>query len=649
MSYVNIIINSKDHTWAQGYVNALKEINLNALLTSSLSEINKISDENNIALIIVDDSFTQDEAIDIAKEIRANEKNKAVPILFIQKLPTYEDFTVKAAGFSPIQMIPAPVNIDDFKIKVFSHLFAKPEVSEKSTIPPLIGEFKKLQKQTLFLDKSSDIFLIVDTNWKFIYWNSSFAKVVGEGIINRINELDARKIFFSLGKKFDDIAQIVFEKGEWIGEISILKADLKEVITVSQFVLLRDSYGNPEAILIIAHDISEVKSLKSQVERATRMETIGALASGIAHDINNLLSPMVLGASMLKGQVKDPNELKVLTLIETNCKRASDILKNLLGYARAMPGHKFVINPKHIIREVLAMIEASFPKSITIKSNIPKNLWNIYADPTQLHEVILNMAINARDAMPEGGTLEIMAKNITLDEVMVSIEPKAKCGPYVVISIADTGTGMPPEIIDKIFDPFFTTKAPGVGTGLGLSTSKGIVEEHGGFIKVKSTVGKGSTFEVWLPARPEAKEVVEEKQKFIYHGNGETVLVIDDEIPVLETTKTVLEKNGYKVIPANGGIKAVGAIANNRSLIKAALCDIDMPQMDGVSTIQALLVYEPALPIIVMTGLLSPAQESKIQKVKYYTLVKKPFSTEEILEIVYRAVNKLPPVIKKEE
>jgi len=651
MNFYNIILHSQDNIGAQGYVKALNEININANVTSSISEINKLTEDKNVPLIIIDDSFDQNESASIAKEIRANEKNKTIPLLFILKDAVYDNFAVKVSEFSPFKIIPSPSagNIDDFKIKVFCHLFPESKTSETKAIPPVVNEFKKLQTKALFLDITPDIYLIADTKWKIVYWNSSFANIVGQETIDKIDNLSVQNIFISAGIKFEEIAKTVFEKGEWSGEINILKADFTEIPTKSHFVLMCDSSGKPESVLITSQDISEVKNLKKQIERAAKMESIGALTSGVAHDINNVLSPIVLAVSMLKDDVKDPENLKRLSVIENNCKRASDILRNLLAYAKAMPGHKYAVNPKHIIREVVSMIETTFPKNITIRSNVPRDLWVIHADPTQLHQVILNLAINARDAMPDGGILEIRAKNIVVDKAMHNAEPQAELGNYVVISVSDTGVGIPPEIIDKIFEPFFTTKPKDVGTGLGLSTARGIVEEHGGFIRVKSVVGKGSTFDVWLPARPEVKEFVPEKTKPVYYGNGETVLVIDDEISILEALKTILEKHRYNVITAKNGIEAVGVLANKRSLIKVALCDIDMPQMDGISIMKALQIYEPSLPIIVMSGLIPPNLSEKIKTVKYYTKINKPFTKEEILEIIYKAIHGLPLEKKGEE
>lgn len=643
MRSFNCIFFSKDTISAQGFINALGEINVRSIQKHPLADIDKLSEGEPTSIIIIDDSLSEKEAIECAEKIRSIEKYHSIPIIFIYSDLIHKDFILKTEPFSPVGAIPSIIDVEQFKSNVFSFLFTRTEEpTKKAAKPPVINEFERLEKKSLLFDLTTDIVAITDNMWQIKDWNLNFARIVGEKIIKNIKELTIKDIFLFPEAKLETIEKTVLEHGEWIGEAKIIRSDSNDVPIACRFQLIHNSSENTKSVLIIARDITEIKNLKKQLERAQRMESIGALASGAAHDINNLLSPVVLGVSTLRDYVSDVHALKTLSLIETQCKRASDLLRNILGFAKAMPGHKIYMNLKHVLREVAAIVERTFPKNITLKTNIPTNLWTVYADPTQLHQVFLNLVINARDAMPNGGTLEIIAKNIAVDESIVNNFPQAKTGNYVVVSVTDTGVGIPEEIIDKIFEPFFTTKTHEAGTGLGLSTSRGIVEEHGGFITVKSQVGKGSVFEVWLPARPEKEEFKPVEKKVHYKGYGETVLVIDDEIEVLEVTKSILERHGYKAIAVSNGIDAVGEIANKRSLIKAVLCDLDMPQMDGPSTMQALKIYEPGVPIIVMTGLLSPSSEKKLNNIKISGKINKPFTPEELLEIVYKVIHGIP-------
>ncbi|MDL5502128.1 MAG: ATP-binding protein, partial [Candidatus Methanoperedens sp.] len=297
------------------------------------------------------------------------------------------------------------------------------------------------------------------------------------------------------------------------------------------------------------------------------MESIGTLAGGIAHDLNNMLTPM-MSLHMLKEKFKDEQSQKLLTILEKNSRRSADLIKQVLSFSRGFEGERNPLQAKHLITEIEKVAKETFPRSIEIRTDIPKDLHTVSGDATQLHQVIMNLCVNARDAMPDGGILNISAENFFIDENYAQMNTEAKVGSYVAISVSDTGIGIPPKILDRIFEPFFTTKEFGKGTGLGLSTALAIVKSHGGFINVYSEVGNGTTFRVYLPATLAEMQNVEEDQLELLTGHGEFILIAEDEDSVREVTISTLENNGYNVLAANDGADAVALYAQNKDKIK---------------------------------------------------------------------------------
>jgi PAS domain S-box-containing protein len=266
----------------------------------------------------------------------------------------------------------------------------------------------------------------------------------------------------------------------------------------------RDAGGNIIGLVGIGRDITDKKHLEEQFLRAQRMESIGRLATGIAHDLNNILAPILISTALLRQKIQDDEGVAMLARLEASAKRGADIVKQVLGFGRGLEGQRMPVNPRLLIKDVTRITTETFSKSIQVEADVAPDARFVSGDMTQLHQVLLNLCVNARDAMPEGGKLSLKVRNFTADAHFVSLNPDAKPGPYVLFEVTDTGHGIPPEIRDRIFEPFFTTKELGKGTGLGLSTTLSIVKSHNGFILVESEPGKGSTFWVYLPAMSQA-------------------------------------------------------------------------------------------------------------------------------------------------
>jgi len=426
----------------------------------------------------------------------------------------------------------------------------------------------QIREQAALLDIATDAIFVTDLDDHILFWN-----IGAESLYSwQREEVLGKKISgFLYGKQTSwlEIQEARIElarTGKWQGELKQVTKEGKTLLIASRWTLVRDQEQQPKSILVVNTDITEKTQLETQFLHSQRLESLGTLAGGIAHELNNVLSPILLTAQLLKMKLSDENTQHKLQMIEKNAKRGSAMVKQVLAFARGMEGKQVPLQVGHILREIEQIAKQTFPKSIDIYTDIPtSNLWTVSADPTQLHQVFLNLSINARDAMPDGGTLRIFAENLIINENETKINIDAKPGPYVAVTVSDTGTGIPPEIIDLIFDPFFTTKEVGKGTGLGLSTTLGIVKNSWGFINVSSLMGKGSQFKVFLPAQPETTATLPAADVLnLPSGNGELILVVDDEPGICELTKIMLESFAYRVLTASNGIEAIATYTKNQ-------------------------------------------------------------------------------------
>jgi two-component system, cell cycle sensor histidine kinase and response regulator CckA len=382
------------------------------------------------------------------------------------------------------------------------------------------------------------------------------------------------------------------------------------------------------------------KEMEARFLRMQRMESIGALVSGIAHDLNNALVPILMGCGFLRSESLNDESQQILSTMEASARRGADMLRHVLAFARGVESKKSPVQFKLLLREMEKIARDAFPKTIRTRTEFATDLWPVLGLSTQLYQVLMNLAINARDAMPNGGQLTLLAENIQLDQHAAKMHPEARPGAYLMLTISDTGQGMTPEIIEKIFQPFFTTKELRGGTGLGLSTSLDIVRDHGGFITVKSQPGQGSQFNVYLPAltTPVASEVEPELSR-LPSGNGEMILLVDDEVSICEITKAALENYGYRVLVATSGPEAITICAEKRGDIKLVITDTGMPFMDGHATSIALKKINPALKIIMASGGAPEKSEARTD-VEIAAFAPKPYTVEKLLTVVHEVLQR---------
>jgi two-component system cell cycle sensor histidine kinase/response regulator CckA len=470
-------------------------------------------------------------------------------------------------------------------------------------------------------------------------WNSGAERLYGWSRSEALGRPLGELIFDELDTRATLLESLV-TAGEFHGEIKHRTKDGREVIVHTRASLIRKDDGTPRSVLGINTDITEQKKLETHLLRAQRLESIGTLASGVAHDLNNVLAPILMGSEVLRGMTTGEDSANLLLLIEQSARRGTAIVKQVLTFARGIEGERVLIQPTHLVQEMSDIAQRTFPKSIDIRCHYAEGIWSVEGDPTQLHQVLLNLAVNARDAMPSGGLLTIAVENFQVDEHYASLTPGAKAGPHVMLRVSDTGEGMPRAVIDKIFDPFFTTKEIGKGTGLGLSTTLGIVKSHGGFISVYSEVRSGTTFKIFLPAQPTEQTSLPSDMSFeSLKGNRETILVVDDEPAVLTLTKVLLEKHNYLVVPANDAPQALALFAQQMDSVTALLTDITMPYMDGTALIRAIQQMKPGLKFIASTGQGEETRAAELQSLGVTNFLTKPYDTQKLLECVHHALN----------
>ncbi|MFN6482836.1 MULTISPECIES: response regulator [unclassified Nostoc] len=491
---------------------------------------------------------------------------------------------------------------------------------------------EKIREQAALLDVTTDAICVRDLNNQIIFWNKGAETLYGWQATEAWGKNASELLYDEPSPEIEAALLQAISKGKWQGELTKLTKMNKEVLVASRWSLVCDEQGKPKSILTVDTDITEKKHLEAQLFRAQRLESIGTLASGIAHDLNNILTPILAGAQLLplKFPNADERTRHLLEILEINARRGADLVKQVLSFARGVEGKRITLQLRHIIVELAKILKETFPKSIEISTNVPQDLWMVSGDSTQLHQVLMNLCVNARDAMSNGGSLSISAENLLIDENSARINLDAKVGFYTVITVSDTGIGIPGEILDRIFEPFFTTKDVGKGTGLGLSTVLGIIKSHGGFVNVYSERGSGTSFQVYLPA-VEGMETINPEDLTPQTGHGELILVVDDEAAIQETTRTSLEAHNYKILVASDGIEAIALYAQNRDKVSAVLMDIMLPSLDGLTAIRTLQKINPQVKIIASSGLMSDNKLSAVAAIGVNTFLSKPYTVNELL------------------
>ena len=537
--------------------------------------------------------------------------------------------TYEAAVQKNRQLAEARDELKQFNVKLEAKVKERTAALEAEIVERKQAE-EKIREQAALLDKAQEAIMVRDLEDRVIYWNKSAERVYGWTAAEALGRNVDKLLLKEEEPELLEARKRVLELGEWMGELLQVTKDGKPIIVESRWTLVRDSIGRPKSKLVIGTDITEKKKLEAQFLRAQRLETLGALAGGIAHDLNNELVPIMIGVQLLGQDLPSEDRRKLLDTMSGSAQRGAEMVKQIVAFARGVSGKPTVLDMNKIVNEMDKLTKRTFPRSITIEVEVAKQLYPVVGNATQLHQVLLNLCVNARDAMPGGGTLRIEAENVVFEKKVSAWNPEPVSGPHVSLAVSDTGCGMTSEVLNRVFEPFFTTKEVGKGTGLGLSTVQGIVKSHRGFAEVSTETGKGTVFKIYLPAAVNEQQSTETESQSMPSGHGEQILVVDDEIAVLAMVRETLETFNYRVLTAKHGAEAL-ELYQQKGKIHAVICDMMMPVMDGPATLQVLRELDPGLKVIAVSGLGSESALERVGKLNVQKFLRKPFTPQELL------------------
>ncbi|MBC8011719.1 MAG: PAS domain-containing protein [Burkholderiales bacterium] len=485
--------------------------------------------------------------------------------------------------------------------------------------------------------------LVADTLW----WNEGFQATFGFGAeeiepgiaswVSRLHPEERASVLEGIQRAIAGDAEV------WDSEYRFRCKDGTHAFVQNRGYILRDAAGKGVRMVGGMRDLTSQKKMEAEYLRSQRMDSIGTLAGGIAHDLNNVLAPILMAIELLKlDSAGDSRRYKILDTIHVSCRRGADLVRQVLSFARGLDGQRVAIRLPTLIDDLTGIMRETFPRNIGIFTDVAADLWPVAGDPTQLHQVLLNLAVNARDAMPHGGALTISASNVTLDAQYAGTSPEAKAGAYVLLQVADTGEGIPPEVREKIFEPFFTTKEVGKGTGIGLATVHTVVKGHGGFLSVESEVGRGTTFKIHLPADPLLRPVLTTPPVPVEppRGRDELVLVVDDEFSIRDITRQTLEAFGYRVITAGDGAEALAIYAKQPTQIALVLTDMMMPVLDGATFSQVIMRINPDVRVIAASGLEVNENIAKATRVGVHDFLRKPYTAGTLLQLMREVLDR---------
>ena len=492
------------------------------------------------------------------------------------------------------------------------------------------------------INSSADAIAMSDMGGEILYLNPSFAAMFGWSL----EDMNKPSIsFIPLTEKhiYKALLKEITEKGNPCRNHETRRRTKEGRLTDVSLSVSRydDHEGNPAGILYIYRDISERKQLEAQLVQAQKMEAVGTLAGGIAHDFNNNLQGIFACTEiLLMGKDKNHPDYEKLKTIEKSAERAGNLTRRLLVFGRKMENRFEPVDLNNEVRQVAGILERTIPKMIGIRLDLDQNIRMINADPGQLEQIMMNLGVNARDAMPDGGTLSFKTEENFLHDKYCSANPCHKTGGHVVLSVTDSGFGMKKEVLDHIFEPFFTTKKKGKGTGLGLSMVYGIVKDHGGNIKCTSTPGKGTTFKIFFPITELAKKIKSECESArLVRGGNETILLVDDEETNRELGKEILEGFGYKTITAVDGESALDCYIKNKENIDLVILDLIMPGMGGSICLKKILEFDSSARIIIASGFTSDETMTDTLKHAASDFISKPYNMKMMVDVIQRVLS----------
>lgn len=498
----------------------------------------------------------------------------------------------------------------------------------------------RIVEQAALLDVTHDAILVLDLDQTVTYWNRGAERMYGltrdEALGRRYESL----VYRETPSHSSEAWKQLLDRSESSGEKRHTTRTRGEIVVQERATLVRDASGAPKSALLVITDITESKRLETQFLRAQRLESLGSLASGLAHDLNNVLTPIIMSCDYLAETASSAHDRELIEVLGGSARRGADIVQQLLLYGRGSNSPRAPMDLRRVIKDMMQIMRETFPKDIEANFEVDQNLWTIDGDRTQLHQVLLNLCVNARDAMPAGGRLLIRAENQPATPEFISRHPDDRPGAYVMLQVRDTGTGIAPDHLDRIFDPFYTTKPVGQGTGLGLASVLGIVRGHGGFITVTSTVGMGTEFSIHFPAKINTPDSgIDAPAPTSPAGANELILVMDDEASIRTTLTNTLQRHGYRVVSAATGSEGVDLFQRRTNDVRLVITDLMMPGMDGIASIRSLRSLAPHLPVVAMSGIPHQRAELEASFGPHVRFLQKPFAVDTILATVRDLLN----------
>ncbi len=496
----------------------------------------------------------------------------------------------------------------------------------------------KIREQATLLDRAHDAIVVLTVEGQHVYHNESARRLFSAATetdstdSNRLPHWDA----LPSELKAEALSTTLRNK-TWEGEFEIATESESAKKIETRWTQIRASDGSIQSIMAISADVTQKRLLEQQLLQSQRLDTIGSLAGGVAHDLNNALSPILMGVQLLRRQSPSEKATRMLDVMEQSTQRGAEMVRQILAFTRGSGEDRQSVDLKSLTDDLVHLVKETFPKNIEVSSYAASDLWPLQANPTQIHQVLLNLCVNARDAMPDGGHLTIAVDNHSQKSSEPATIGVRKPGDYLLLILSDTGSGMPSERVQKIFDPFYSTKAAERGTGLGLTTVKTIIEKYDGFLEISSELGKGTTFEIYLPAHhPSVTASSRAPETATPIGGGQTILIADDEQAVREMLGSTLEASGYNPILTSNGVEAIKAIQS--AGVDLAILDDEMPIMSGLECSEEIQRQQPDLPVILVSGLAANG-DPKQDETSFLIKLPKPFQLDTLLHQIDKMIS----------
>ena len=498
---------------------------------------------------------------------------------------------------------------------------------------------KRVREQSELLDATRDAIVVIDQNGLVTTWNRgaellfgwSWEEACGEDLTRLIIEEESQSHFAS---NLDTIRN----DGTWQGELTLRARTGEDIVCLGNGVVMMDD-SRRNSLLLYFCDITEMKRLENRLLRVQRLDSLGSLAGGVAHDLNNVFTPIMISLELLREIASRPKDIETIRLLSNSVQRGADIVRQLLLFSRGDSAPRAEMSLGEEIRNIHQMMRETFPKNISLSVQYPKDLGTVVANVTEVHQILLNLCLNARDAMPKGGQLCITAENVTVEEQFAREQLNGRPGPHVLLRVTDTGTGIAPQVMEKLFEPFFTTKPAGSGTGLGLATTMGIVRSIGGFITVASRPEEGSEFGVYLPLCGTAcSSSAGGDDASVPHGQNELILVVDDEEHIRHAIDRSLLSHGYSTLLALDGAQALEELRVHGDRVQLIVTDLMMPRIGGLEFVQSIPQCHRHIPIITMSGLPKDQGSFSALQIPEMLHLAKPFSSKKLILAVHEVL-----------